>query len=58
MVGIRDKDFPNYKEVSAFGINALQACQDTTDDANGVKCPLITDDTVNISGVNYKKEFG
>ena len=58
MVGIRDKDFPNYKQVTPFGINALQACQDTTDDPTGVKCPLITDDTVNISGVNYKKEFG
>jgi type IV pilus assembly protein PilY1 len=59
MVGIRDKDFPNYKEVSAFGINALQACQDTTDDATGVKCPIITDDQVNISGVGaVKKEFG
>ena len=59
MVGIRDKDFPNYKQVTPFGINALQACQDTTDDPTGVKCPLITDDTVNIRGVGIvKKEFG
>ena len=60
MLGIRDKDYPNFKQVSIpFGLNAILACQDTTDDSTGVKCPLITDDQINIRGVgNVKKEYG
>ena len=59
MLGIRDKNYPNFKDVSTFGPQAMAACQDTSNDGTGINCPLTTQDTANIRGTGIVlKEFG
>ena len=48
MLGIRDKNYPNFKNVTKFGPSAMVACQDTSNDGTGINCPLTTQDQVNI----------
>jgi len=51
LIGFRDKDFPYYEDVSEiYSPLSLFACQDTTDDGTGIKCPLDSNDEVVIRG--------
>ena len=59
MLGIRDKNYPNFKDVSTFGPQAMIACMDTSNDGTGINCPLTTQDRANIRGAGIVlKEFG
>ena len=52
LIGFRDKDFPYYEELDMnYSPFSLYACQDTSNDSTGVKCPLDSNDTVLIRGV-------
>ena len=45
LLGFRDKDFPYYEKVNEiYSPFSLMACQDTSNDSTGIKCPLDTDD--------------
>jgi type IV pilus assembly protein PilY1 len=51
LIGFRDKDFPYYEDVSEiYSPLSLFACQDTTDDGTGIKCPLDSNEEVVIRG--------
>ena len=51
LIGFRDKNFPYYKNVNkVVSTQMLTACQDTSNDSSGVKCPLDSNDTVMIPG--------
>jgi type IV pilus assembly protein PilY1 len=52
LIGFRDKDFPYYEKLNVnYSTASLQACQNTTDDSTGVKCPLDSNDQVLLRGV-------
>ena len=52
LIGFRDKDFPYYEDINInYSPLSLLACQNTTDDSTGVKCPLDSNDQVLIRGV-------
>jgi type IV pilus assembly protein PilY1 len=51
LIGFRDKDFPYYEDVNEiYSPLSLFACQDTTDDGTGIKCPLDSNEEVVIRG--------
>ena len=60
LIGFRDKDFPYYEKVNEiYSPFSLMACQDTSNDSTGIKCPLDTDDKTFIRGVGQlKKDVG
>ena len=60
LLGFRDKDFPYYEKVNAiYAPFSLMACQDTSNDSMGNRCPLDTNDTAFIRGVgSVKKDVG
>ena len=60
LLGFRDKDFPYYEKVNeVYAPFSLMACQDTSNDSMGNRCPLDTNDTAFIRGVgSVKKDVG
>ena len=51
LIGFRDKDFPFYEEVDTnYSPFSLYACQDTSNDTTGVRCPLDSTQRVVIRG--------
>ena len=56
MIGIKDKDYPLYKEIAIPSkADDISKCKNTTNDTNGSKCPKSADKGWFISLKNYAK---
>ena len=43
LIGVKDKNFPNYKNLTSITIDDLTKCKDTTNDTSGANCPQSAD---------------